>query len=298
MRFTAGGSWAVRAFEDGLVLKVPFELWCIGLGTPDNPSDDFRVIPWYLSSAGVGGLQTDTTGMTYQLDPNDHAASGGTNDPYTPWVYWIIPDEHVDYSAGEAGYQAFLAAIDTVAGNEGSYGYGGEEVIARSVLVNWNGDDVSDGVVDPATQMAPEEGTVFRLITTKPNTANDYYAFTAPAAVVASTADIKADMKKIKVVPNPYYGYHSGELDPFNRWVQFTYLPPKCTIRIFDLAGNLIRKLEKDDASTPFLRWDMKNEYELPVASGVYVFQVDAPGVGEKIGKMAIFTPNERLDTF
>jgi hypothetical protein len=295
MRFTAGGSWAVRAFDDGLLVKVPFELWCIGLGTPDNPADDFRLIPWFLSNGSAG---TDTTGFTYQLDPLDHPVSGGDNDPYTPWIYWIIPDEHVDYSPGEAGYQAFLAAIDTVAGNEGSYGYGGEELIARSVLVNWNGDDVSDGVVDPATQMVPEEGTVFRLITTKPNTANDYYAFTAPAAVVASTADIKADMKKIKVVPNPYYGYHSGELDPFNRWVQFTYLPPKCTIRIFDLAGNLIRKLEKDDASTPFLRWDMKNEYELPVASGVYVFQVDAPGVGEKIGKMAIFTPNERLDTF
>jgi len=298
MRFTAEGSWAVRAFEDGLVLKVPFELWCVGLGTHDDPSDDFRMVPWFLSSAGVGGLQTDTTGMTWQLDPNDHAGSGGPNDPYTPWVYWIIPDEHVDYSAGQAGYQAFVAAIDTVAGNEGSYGYGGEETIARSVFINWNGDDVSDGSVDPTTQMAPEQGSIFRLITTKPNSTNDYYAFSAPAAVEVTSANLTADMKKIKVVPNPYYGYHSGELDPFNRWVQFTYLPPTCTVRIFDLAGNLIRKLEKNDASTPFLQWDMKNEYELPVASGIYVFHVDAEGLGEKIGKIAIFTPNERLDTW
>jgi len=298
MRITNEGSWAVRAFEDGLVLKVPFELWCIGLGTPDDPSDDFRLIPWFLSNGGVGALQTDTTGMTWQLDPNDHPGSGGDNDPYTSWVYWRVPDEHVDYSAGEAGYQAYLAAIDTVAGNEGTYGYGGAEVIARSVLMSWNGDDVSDGSVDPATQMTPELGTVIRLTTTKPNTTNDYYTFTAPSAVVVSTTDIKADMEKIKVVPNPYYGYHSGELDPFNRWVQFTYLPPTCTVRIFDLAGNLIRKLEKDDDSTPFLQWDMKNEYELPVASGIYVFHVDAPEIGEKIGKIAIFTPNERLDTW
>jgi hypothetical protein len=34
------------------------------------------------------------------------------------------------------------------------------------------------------------------------------------------------------------------------------------------------------------------------VASGIYVYHVDVPGMGEKIGKMAIFSPNERLDTW
>lgn len=144
----------------------------------------------------------------------------------------------------------------------------------------------------------PAPGTVVYYKTNKPNLTNDFYTFTAPSAKLVTNASLAADMKKIKVVPNPYYGYHSGELDPFNRWVQFTYLPPTCTVRIFDLAGNLIRKLEKDDETTPFLQWDMKNEYELPVASGIYVFHVDAPGIGEKIGKIAIFTPNERLDTY
>jgi len=292
MRFTSEGSWAVRAFEDGRVLKVPFELWCVGIRTLNNPSDDFRLIPWFLSSGGVGGLQTDTTGMTWQLDPNDHSVSGGSNDPYTPWIYWMIPDEHEDYSAGQVGYQAFLAAIDTVAGNEGSYGYGGEEVIARSVFVNWNGDDVSDGIVDPATQMIPEQGTVFRFITTNPNNSNDYFKFTAPAAAVVISSSLKEDMKRIKVVPNPYYGLHSGELNGEDRWVQFTYLPPQCTIRIFTLAGHLCRKLEKNDPLTPFLKWDMRNEHNLPLGSGVYIYHVDAPGIGEKIGKIVIYSPD------
>ncbi len=127
----------------------------------------------------------------------------------------------------------------------------------------------------------------------------DQFTFTtAGMEWVTSNSAFKSDMNKIKVVPNPYYGYHSGEADPFNRWVQFTYLPPTCTVRIFDLAGNLVRKLEKNDPATPFLQWDMKNEYELPVASGIYIFHVDAEGIGEKIGKIAIFTPNERLDTW
>jgi len=293
MRFTVGGSWAVRAYEGGEVLKVPFELWNIGSNTPDDVGDDYRLIPWFESNGSLGKLQTDPTGMTWQLDPNDHSVSGGSNDPYTPSIYWRIPDEHLSAIPGETGYQAYLTAIDTAAGNSGTYTYGGEEVMARSVLINWNGDDVSDGSVDPSTQMVPEQGTIFRLITTKPNTSNDYFAFTAPAEVVATSSSLKEDMRRIKVVPNPYYGLHSGELSADNRWVQFTYLPPQCTIRIFTLAGHLCRKLEKDDASTPFLKWDIRNEHKLPVGSGVYVYHVDAPGIGEKIGKIVVYSPDE-----
>ena len=127
----------------------------------------------------------------------------------------------------------------------------------------------------------------------------DKFTFnTAGLEASATPADKNADLAKVNVVPNPYYGYHNGEMDAFDRWVQFTFLPKRATIRIFDLAGQLVRKLEKDDPDTPFLRWDLKNEYQLPVASGVYVYHVEAPGIGEKIGKMAVFTPNERLDTY
>src|SRR3990172_8433412 len=70
MRFTARGSWAVKAFSTGEVVKVPFELWNIGSNTPDDPSDDVRIIPWFLENSAVGGLDTDPNGLTYQLDPN------------------------------------------------------------------------------------------------------------------------------------------------------------------------------------------------------------------------------------
>ncbi|MFZ0391312.1 MAG: hypothetical protein WAN36_12715 [Calditrichia bacterium] len=146
--------------------------------------------------------------------------------------------------------------------------------------------------------MPPAPGTVMRFNTNKPNTTNDFYTFTAPTEAEITQNALATDIDKINVVPNPYYGYHSGEMNPFERWVQFTYLPPKCTIRIFDLAGNIVRVLQKNDATTTLMKWDMQNEYQLPVASGIYVYQVEVPGVGEKIGKLAIFTPNERLDTY
>jgi hypothetical protein len=143
------------------------------------------------------------------------------------------------------------------------------------------------------------EGTwEMQIYASNVNTIYDQYTFTAPDSAPIQTAYLKEDLKKIKVVPNPYYGYHKGEMDPFDQWVQFTHLPKKCTVRFFDLGGNLIRKLEKNDASTSLLKWNLKNEYELPVASGIYVFHIKAPGIGEKIGKMAIFMPKERLDTY
>ena len=52
MRFTgdAGspgvhGSYAIEVYENDNVFWVPFELWAIGVGTPNNPSDDVRLVP-------------------------------------------------------------------------------------------------------------------------------------------------------------------------------------------------------------------------------------------------------------
>ena len=144
----------------------------------------------------------------------------------------------------------------------------------------------------------PHAGEYIRINTNKPNTANDVFLFTAPQAKSLTEADRKNDLDMIRVVPNPYYGYHTGEVSIFDRWVQFTCLPEACRIRIFDLAGEVVRVLDKDDPTSTFLRWDLNNEYGLPVASGIYIYHVDVPGVGSSIGKLAVFAPNERLDTF
>lgn len=134
----------------------------------------------------------------------------------------------------------------------------------------------------------PHAGEYIRIITNKPNTINDVFVFKAPDACKPVEVYLKEDLKKINVVPNPYYGYHSGDLNG-SRWVRFTYLPEKCTIKIFDLAGHLVRQFEKADATTPFLDWDLTNHYGATVASGIYIYHVEVPGIGEKVGKMAVF---------
>jgi hypothetical protein len=75
-------------------------------------------------------------------------------------------------------------------------------------------------------------------------------------------------------------------------------LPRTCTVRIFNLAGDLVRTLEKTDETTSILEWNLLNEKEIPVASGFYIYHVDAPGIGSVYGKMAIFLEKERLNTF
>ena len=41
----------------------------------------------------------------------------------------------------------------------------------------------------------------------------------------------------------------------------------------------------KQSKRTPYADWDLKNQSGISVASGLYIFHIDAPGIGEKIIK-------------
>jgi len=132
---------------------VPFEVWNTGIGTPDDPSDDFRMV--------LVGIDWDGDGWNLQC--YDHEVSGGDNDPVTDWIYTYLPADN-DMSPGEAGYEAWKADLLV-----GTADHHGSEVMARLVFVNWNGGDVSTCDPRPTfTSEMPEAGTVFRIETAKP----------------------------------------------------------------------------------------------------------------------------------
>ena len=85
------------------------------------------------------------------------------------------------------------------------------------------------------------------------------------------------------------------------RLVTFNNLPPKATIRIFNLGGQLVAKLDKDD-ETQFLQWPLLNFQNIPVASGMYLAHIEMvmPSGGEftKTLKMAIIQEKEMLDIY
>ncbi|UCE24578.1 MAG: T9SS type A sorting domain-containing protein, partial [Candidatus Zixiibacteriota bacterium] len=101
-----------------------------------------------------------------------------------------------------------------------------------------------------------------------------------------------------KAVPNPFYLTSGYDPNPGSYAIKFHHLPEACTIRIYNLAGELVRTLEKDDPATAIAEWDILTENGLPVASGIYIYVVDAEGFGQKIGKMAVFVEKEVLDIY
>jgi hypothetical protein len=73
------------------------------------------------------------------------------------------------------------------------------------------------------------------------------------------------------------------------RRIDFINLPSECTIRIYTVNGALVTTLGKEEAPTNgSLSWNLVTRDNMDVAYGLYVFHVDAPGVGEYIGKFAI----------
>lgn len=77
--------------------------------------------------------------------------------------------------------------------------------------------------------------------------------------------------------------------------VTFNNLPPRATIRIFNLAGHLVRTLRKEDASQ-FLEWDLQNEDRWLVASGMYICHVELPDLGvSKVLKLGIVAAKEEV---
>ncbi|MBI5218658.1 MAG: T9SS type A sorting domain-containing protein [Bacteroidia bacterium] len=87
----------------------------------------------------------------------------------------------------------------------------------------------------------------------------------------------------IGVVPNPYYGYNSYELNQTDNLVKIINLPKKCTVTIFTVNGTLVRKFNKDNEST-IIEWDLKNNYGISISSGLYIIHIKAD-FGEKIVK-------------
>jgi hypothetical protein len=95
------------------------------------------------------------------------------------------------------------------------------------------------------------------------------------ATEVASKDRQKDALSLINVVPNPYYAYSAYEKNRLDTRVKITNLPKRCTIKIYNISGKLIRTYKKD-SEVNFLDWDMKNSQAIPIASGVYLIHVEA----------------------
>jgi len=132
----------------------------------------------------------------------------------------------------------------------------------------------------------------------KQNSPDDIFEFTAPAIIMDEKL-AKEDVDKINIFPNPYYGANPQEINKYQRYVTINHLPAKATIRIFNLAGQLISTIEKNDPNTQFQRWTLTNDSGYQIGSGLYIIHIDMPELGKtKILKAAIIQEQQILDRF
>ena len=148
----------------------------------------------------------------------------------------------------------------------------------------------------PTTEapVLPEPGDVYRLAVAKPFSSLDFITFSTRANTYSDEV-AALEMDDIYVVPDPYVVSASWEKPLFNasgrgeRRIDFVNLPPRCTIRIYNTAGKLVQTLEHD---APVDRgaesWDLVSKDGLTVSFGVYIFHVEAPGLGNKTGKFTL----------
>lgn len=83
------------------------------------------------------------------------------------------------------------------------------------------------------------------------------------------------DLEQVRVVPNPYRGSEAWD-QPGQNELHFINLPHQATIKIFTVAGDLVRTLQHSDPVRDFERWDLKNEKQQDVTSGIYIYRIDA----------------------
>jgi hypothetical protein len=140
----------------------------------------------------------------------------------------------------------------------------------------------------------PQDGDRFLIKTRRPFAQEDYFEFRTHKAL--TNAELaKTDMANIGVVPNPYIASNAWERRSLystgrgDRQIMFTHLPASCTVRIFTIAGQLVKTLQKEsNAADGSLAWDLVTDDGMDLAYGLFIYHVDAPGVGTHVGKFAV----------
>ena len=151
----------------------------------------------------------------------------------------------------------------------------------------------SSGATYDTLQAAP--GDTLNLFLNRPYLSNDIFEFKTIADRVDKEM-AKEQLDRIRVVPNPYIVANSWEpMNPYTngrgpRELHFTHLPSKCTIKIFNVRGQLIKEIIRDAPSIADGTeiWDMQSKDLLDISYGIYIYHIDAGEIGEKIGRFAV----------
>ena len=289
---------------DGIVLKITGV--DVSYGTPaENPIVDVQltagtVTDWAvdIQSPGFGENTWPNVWWSTYYRPNTYSIT------FTDDTHVKVVDEDTDEEIKFNDQRADGYAILTGAGWQDTYNPAETPDFFRIyirggyVYIRDPNQEISAGdvfTVEMGGASAPRDGDE-SLLTTKEETLD--------------AENIEADLGKIRVVPNPYFVTNRAVTSEGTDKIFFTHLPPHCTIRIYTLAGELVRTIEHESHATyhpnvaPDDRslqgdkggtasFELLNRYNQALASGIYIYHVEARDesdtvVGNKIGRFAI----------
>jgi hypothetical protein len=268
-------SWS----RDG-IWNYSFQQWKSGFTIGLQKPSDYKVI--------FGPLGTDTS--------TSFVVRRGTAPlPAKPVNFKVIntsENRQIDFAFFEldnTGGPGIFSAHTGSSGNVSDVIIFIEPDLRDSLVTTWAVSAVFDTINTP-----PTDGDTLTVVLSKLFRASDTYEFTTHAQHVDETLE-KSSLSRIKVVPNPYIA--TAEWEQRNsysngrgpRAIHFNHLPQKCTIRVFSVSGELVTTIEHDK---PILdgteEWNLLTRDNLDVAYGIYVYHVEAPGIGEFVGKFAL----------
>ncbi|MBI1925853.1 hypothetical protein HYR99_16585 [Candidatus Poribacteria bacterium] len=162
-------------------------------------------------------------------------------------------------------------------------------------------------IKDPKRQLnAGDEFVVEMAGVQSPQDGDEILIATQAPTITLTKANVEEQLKRVRVVPNPYFLTNRAVTAQGTDKCFFTHLPAKCRIRIYTIVGEFVKELTHDSGQ-PF---DPENRsaqgdaggtepFELlsyndqALASGVYIYSVEAlddggATIGKKIGRFAV----------
>ncbi|MDZ7260601.1 MAG: hypothetical protein ONB05_00575, partial [candidate division KSB1 bacterium] len=160
---------------------------------------------------------------------------------------------------------------------------------SRTKTTRWCGTifsiDFTD-VGDPSKMPKPND--VYRLDFKRAFHHSDSLLFTITGLTEElDVVQLKEDMKKIRVVPNPYVVTNTMETAVANwdrnqrRQIMFTHIPAQCKISIFTISGVLVDEIDVDNSvanrqnvwdlnseANGTVHWDLRSKAGLEIAAG------------------------------
>ena len=119
--------------------------------------------------------------------------------------------------------------------------------------------------------------------------------YSAAGSVFALMGSAEGDASSVFVFPNPWRphgrdaGNGAGQTGTDATGITFNNLPSECSIKIYTLAGNLVRALQHSDLAGPVgqEKWDGNTTSGDHAASGLYLWRVES-SADSKNGKLLV----------